>query len=139
MFKTKTPIMAAVSMALGLGLAGSVHAAPALFDTHSTDGVLAVTNLDWAQTSFLAQGGNTAISNWITSGGACGANSCDFTVLTHATLGAFQNPGGVNLITPALNSAYEVTMVARFRETVTNISGTTVDFKLQATPTEVLF
>lgn len=139
MFKTKTPIMAAVSMALGFGLVGSVQAAPAFIDTHSTDGVVAATNLDWTQTSFLAQNGNLAISNFLGSGGACLAGACDFTVLTHASLGAFQNPGGVNLNTPQLNNSYEITMVAKFRETVTSVVGNVVNFQLQDTPTEVLF
>ena len=139
MFSNKKAIVAAVAVALGFGMSAGAQAGPALFDTHSSDGVLAITNLDWAQTSFLAQGGNTAISNHILSGGACPANSCDFTLLTHATLGAFQNPGGTNLSAPKLNNEYEVTMVAKFTETVSVVSGGFVQFTLQPTLTEVLF
>jgi len=141
MFKTKTPLVAAVSMALGLGLAGSVQASPALFDTQ-TNGVIAINGLDWTQTSFLAQGGNTAIQNFLGSAGACGGGICDFTVLTHATLANFQL-NGVNLNGTGLGTNYEVTMVAKFRETVTAVvplvDSTTVFFTLQPTLTEVLF
>lgn len=144
MFK-KTRMIAAVSLALGLGMAASVQAGPALFDTHSADGVIAIDGLDWTQTSFLALNGNTAIQNFILSEGTCStAGSCDFTVLTHATLGNFQL-GGNNLTGLGLGSAYEVTMVAKFRETVLSVTPnaatgkTTVDFELQPKVTEVLF
>lgn len=145
MFKTKT-MFAAVTIALGLGIAGA-QAAPAIINTNlgpfpglnTGDGIVTATNLDWAQTSFIAQGGNTAIANWIGTGGVCPGGNCSFDVLTHAVLGSFQNPGGVDLNTPNLNQTYEVTMVAKFTETVVSVSPDLVRFALNPTPTTVEF
>jgi len=80
--------------------------------------------LDWGPTGFLASGGNTAIANFVGSGGTCPTNSCTFSVLTQAKLLATLNPVGTPNTPAGLNNTYEITMVARFNETVTAVSGT---------------
>src|SRR5450759_2412011 len=80
--------------------------------------------LDWGPTSFLALGGNTAIVGFVSSGGRCLANSCNFDVLTQARLIGTFAPGGAPNTPPGLNTTFEITMVGRFTETVTGVSGT---------------
>jgi len=75
--------------------------------------------LDWSQTSFLAMGGNTAISNFINTG--CRL-SCEFDVLTHARLTGYTPTGGGGSIgLPA--GIGEITMVARYTEKVVGAIG----------------
>jgi hypothetical protein len=82
-------------------------------------GVIQATALDWSQTSFLAQGGNTAIAAFALSGGACPNNLCSFEVLTHAKLTGYTPVGGGAPV--SLPGGFgEITMVARYTETVTN-------------------
>jgi hypothetical protein len=73
--------------------------------------------LDWAPTSFLALGGNTAIANF--NAGACGADGtgCQFDVLTHAKLTAY-DPTGPAGFTGIPGGFGEITMVARYTEQV---------------------
>ena len=74
--------------ALAILCAGTVDAGT-LFNPNGTglSGALDVGQFDWLPTSILARNGNAAVSNFVNSNGACPANSCDFTVLTHARLG----------------------------------------------------
>jgi hypothetical protein len=98
-------------------LSGTAHAGLVLdLNGGLAGGVITADALDWAPTSFLALGGNTAIANF--DAGNCAAGGCNFDVLTHARLtgysptggGGFQGlPGGVG----------EITMVARYTEQVT--------------------
>lgn len=87
-------------------------------------GQITADGLDWAPTSFLARGGNTAISNF--AAGNCAAG-CSFDVLTHAKLTGYLPPGGAFIGLPAFGG--EITMVARYTETVTGfgtIGGQTI-------------
>jgi hypothetical protein len=112
------------AMALTVGMPLSAIAGVAIDpDGAGPNGVIDVGAFDWTQTSFLAQGGQTAIANWISSGGACPANSCNFTVYTQAILGNFVSPGGTNISGTGLNSSYEWTMVGSYTEKVTNVPG----------------
>ena len=85
-------------------------------------GVINADALDWAPTSFLAKGGNTAIAAFAGSGGACvsvaGVNPCSFDVLTHAKLNGYLPVLGAGFVgLPAFGG--EITIVARYTETVT--------------------
>lgn len=120
----KTLLGAAVAVALA---SGAAQAALIDFDgAGGATGVLDVAAVDWSQTSFLALGGQTAIGNFLS-----GAGPTTFDILTHATLatgvtladGSNVNVAGLNAI-----GGYQITMVARFQETVTGVAGTTATF-----------
>jgi len=75
---------------------------------------------DWGPTGLFALGGQTAISNFIGSGGTCETVNCTFNLLTHARVVGFLNDGGGALPNPAgLNTTFEITLIARFTEVVT--------------------
>jgi len=136
MFKTKNPLIAAaVSMAFGLGMAGSAQAGPVSFDTHDADGIIQIGGFDWTPTTFLAQGANTAILSFLSTGCAVAA-SCEFKVLTQANLGTFTDSNGSAIGgTGGLNSRYQLTMLAIFTERVVSVVGTTATFAtVSATP-----
>jgi hypothetical protein len=90
------------------------------------DGPLAPIDLgafDWGPTSFLAYGGNTAIVEWVITAGDCDFTGCTFDVLTQARLIGTLDPDG-NVNTPdGLGTTFEITLVARFTETVTFAAG----------------
>ena len=118
----KTLLGAAVGLALA---SGAAQAALVDFDgTGAATGTLDVAAVDWSPTSFLALGGNTAISNFLT-----GFGPTTFDVLTHATLATQVTlADGSNVNVAGLNSSYNITMVAKFQETVTGVAGTTATF-----------
>jgi len=129
MFKIKKPLMAAaVSLALGMGMATSVQADPALFNTHDADGIIKIGGLDWGTTTFLAQGGQAAIGAFIGTGGACPAGSCVFNVMTQSSLGGFIDPNGDPLGVTGNNVRYQLTLVAKFQEAVVGVAGSTATF-----------
>src|SRR6266571_2027900 len=105
-----------------LALAG-VTAQAGTFDPDGAGPAPAINlgTLDWGPTSFLALGGNTAIANFLGTGGTCPAGSCNFSVLTQARLIGTLDPSG-NVNTPAGIAAgtFEITMFSRFTETVTS-------------------
>ena len=115
----KSILAALIGSAFALG---PVHAG-LMFDLNGSaaGGVINANALDWAPTSFLALGGNTAISAFQSSGGACPANSCSFDVLTHAKLTAY-SPVGSNTFIGLPSFGGEITMVARYTETVTGFT-----------------
>jgi hypothetical protein len=112
---------------LAMGYAGAAQA-DLLFDPDGTAGLSAVNvaTFDWGPTSFLAQGGRSAIAGILS--GACATNpsACNFDLLTHAALvGTFDGNG--DSTTPAgLGQTFEITMVMRFTETVTSFNGTNI-------------
>lgn len=110
-----------LSFAVALAVAGiaTSNAAPLLFDPDGAGGDAAqlITSFDWFQSSFLAKGGNQAFTNFVATNGACPANSCNFTVYTHARLVGAAN-GNTPVVFPGLNTNYEITMIAAFEETV---------------------
>lgn len=116
----KSILAALIGSAFALG---PVHAGLTIdLNGANAGGVITADALDWAPTSFLAQGGNTAISAFVGSGGACtavgGVNPCSFDVLTHAKLTGYLPTGGGSFLgLPAFGG--EITMVARYTETVT--------------------
>ncbi|GEM_PF-2005248 len=107
-------------------LAGTAQAS-LIFDLNGAapGGQISADAFDWAPTSFLAQGGNTAIANFLN--GACAVTQanptpnpalCQFEVLTHARLTAYTPTGGGAMI--SLPGGFgEITMVARYTEQVT--------------------
>ena len=113
-----------IAAAAAFALASTV-AHGATFDPDGT-GPLAPIDLgtfDWGPTSFLAYGGNTAILEWVASAGTCPVTGCEFDVLTQARLIGTLDPDG-NVNTPGgLGTTFEITLVARFTETVTLVAG----------------
>ena len=108
-----------------------------LFDLNGSGagGVIEANAFDWAQTSFLAQGGNTAIGTWASTidqtglaggGAACPVGGCTFNVLTHAVLTGYTPASGGSSI--SLPGGFgQITMVASYQERVTGfVSGIAV-------------
>jgi hypothetical protein len=114
----KTILTTAIASALAF--AGSAHAGLTLdLNGALAGGVITADALDWAPTSFLAQGGNSAITAF--ESGACAATptACQFDVLTMARLTGYSPTAGGGFIgLPA--GVGEITMVAQFTETVVN-------------------
>lgn len=112
----KTLISALVASAFAV--TGSAHAG-LLLDldgANAAGGVINANALDWAPTSFLALGGNAAISSF--ASGSCATVSCEFQVQTHAKLTGFRAEGASAFA--GLPSALgEITMVATYTERVT--------------------
>jgi hypothetical protein len=118
----KQLMAAAVSAALGLGFASSAQAVPAFFNTHdAADGIIALGGLDWNVSTFLGQGANTAIGAFAATAGTCPGTVCNFNVLTQATLTNFLDVNG-DVIGSGLNTRYQITMIAKFQETVTSLT-----------------
>lgn len=116
----KSILSALIGSAFALGTA---HAGLTIdLNGSAAGGVITANALDWAPTSFLALGGNTAISNFVASGGSCATVSCSFDVLTHAKLtGYTRSSDGVAVgLAPG---GGEITMVARYTEVVTGFTG----------------
>ena len=110
-------------MALALVVGFSPSARATLVDLDGTGGATGAVDIgafDWNFTSFLAQGGTTAIGNFITSGGACSGTSCQFTVLSQGSLQGVSDTGGNAIAIGGLNSSYQITYVAKFTEQVTS-------------------
>jgi hypothetical protein len=119
----------AVAVALALGAPISAHAVLIDPDGAGPASAVNVGSLDWTQTSFLAQGGQTAIANF--TSGACVATPslCQFTILTMANLGNFvATDGTTNIQNTGLGTNYQWTMVASFTETVTGVLGDIATF-----------
>jgi hypothetical protein len=121
-------VVTTLALALALGLVGSAEAG-VMFDPDGSGGANAIDlgAFDWNQTSFLAQGANTAINNFVSSGGACPpATPCTFEVMSHARLAAtIDQSNQVN--TPAgLNTDYEITLAIRFTEQISAVVGTNI-------------
>lgn len=110
------------SLILGaFAVTGSAHAGLVLdLNGAGAGGQIEATALDWAPTSFLAQGGNTAITNFVTSNGTCVDVSCTFDNFLHAKLTAYKPSGSDNFV--GIGSSFgEITMVAKFTEVVTDV------------------
>jgi len=83
-----------------------------------------VTSIDYPQTSFLADNGIQAITNF-----QAGSGSTSFNVYTHAMVSLFNGvqPAGIT------SGAYEITMVTSFTETVTGVLPGFAQFSATAT------
>lgn len=114
----KNILGALIASAFALG--GTAHAGLVLdLNGAAAGGVIIADALDWAPTSFLARGGNTAIAAFAGTGGACalvGAN-CTFEVLTHARLSGYSPSSGGGFI-GLPTGVGEINLVARYTETV---------------------
>jgi hypothetical protein len=128
-------------MALALVVGFSPSARATLIDLDGSGGAtgaLSIGSFDWNFTSFLAQGGVQAISNFVGSGGTCPTSSCDFTVLTHASLSSVSDTGGNVIAVGGLNSTYEITMIAKYTETVAFAGGGLATFNVNTSQPIVL-
>ncbi|HEY7166737.1 MAG TPA: PEP-CTERM sorting domain-containing protein [Candidatus Binatia bacterium] len=115
------------ALILSLMLASSAGAV--LIDLDGSGGATGAVNIgsfDWNATSFLAQGGQTAIASF--SAGSCATVSCNFTVLSQGRLQGVNDPNGNPLVVNGLNTTYEITYVARITETITSVAGTQANF-----------
>jgi hypothetical protein len=111
----KSILAALIGSAFALG---SAHAGLTIdLNGGAAGGQITADALDWAPTSFLALGGNTAINNFVGSGGTCATVSCNFDVLTHAKLTAYA-PTGSSTFVGLPGFGGEITMVARYTEQV---------------------
>jgi len=104
-------------IASAFAFSGSAHAG-LTFDLNgaAAGGLIQADAFDWAPTSFLAKGGNTAIASFVSSGGACAGTSCNFDVLTHALLTTYKESGTGT--TKSAQGFGQITMVARYTERV---------------------
>jgi hypothetical protein len=101
---------------------GAAAQAGVLFSPNGSGPTIDIGTFDWGLTSFLARGGNQAVTNAIGSNGGCPNNSCDFTVYTQARLiGTLDQAGGANTPTD-LNRNFEITMIMGFNESVTDVT-----------------
>lgn len=111
-----------LATAVGLALtSGATHAVMVDFDGAGGLAAADVGSLDWAQSSFLALGGQAAIASFIGTGGFCavvGAD-CTFDVLTHARLRGADDVNGDPI--SGVPGSFEITMVARFEEIVSGV------------------
>jgi len=109
-------------IASAFALGGTAHAGLMLdLNGAAFGGQITADALDWAPTSFLARGGNTAIANFAGSAafGGCAVTglNCNFEVLTHARLIGYSQTGGGGFI-GLPGGVGEITMVARYEEAV---------------------
>lgn len=107
----KTLLSALVASACAFG--GGAFATPLSFNLDGAGNVISAQSLDWSQTSFLAKGGNAAITNFLT-----GVGPTTFDVMTHAKLTAYNDANGVTHSLPGSFTG-EITVVSRFTERVT--------------------
>jgi hypothetical protein len=131
--------VAAVSIALGLGIAGNASAGPLLFAPTGTGAGLEVGGFDWGATSFLAQGANSAIGSFLSGGAGT------FQVYLAASMISIADRDGntIDLAShglPELESDFEITMVMGFTTKITNVDfGTsTINFAVVPNPSAFL-
>ncbi len=117
----KNLISALVAGAFGLAASGAQAALTFDLNGAAGGGVISVQAFDWAPTSFLAQGGNTAIANFAANQLDGGVRNTSFDVLTHAKLSAYIDGSGDTQSLPA--GFGEITLVSRFTEQVIGVSG----------------
>lgn len=140
-----------------LALSSSIAMASLTFDADGVgtgDAAVQLDSFDWSPSSFLAEDGTTAITNWLGAQktivdanivrfrngeiefseitpsdsevtAACGS-ACNITVYTHASLATTQMVDGTLTTPSGLGSEYEITMVTSFTETVSSVTGTDV-------------
>lgn len=115
----KTLMAGVIASVFALG--GTASAAPLILDLNgaAAGGTITATALDWTQTSFLAQGGNQAIANFLQNQATGSTLNTSFDVYTHAKLIGY-TPAGASQSTSLPVAGGEITIVAKFTETVTN-------------------
>jgi hypothetical protein len=118
--------LATLAIPLAFGSADNARAVGFDPDGAGPLGAIDAGTLDWGPTSFLAQGGVSAIQAATIAAGSpggiagCGA-ACEFTVLVQATLIGTLNPGGGVNTPSGLGQNFEITMVASLRERVSGL------------------
>lgn len=109
-------------LAIALVVSLPTTASALMFDADGAGGLdaVAIGGFDWNNSSFLAKGGNTAIANWLGTGGTLGtgADPYKFDVYTHAAVSSILGTEGAAISTTGLNSSFELTMIAGFGEFV---------------------
>ena len=118
-----------VAFLVGLSFGVATRTEAVLIDLDGNGGLTGPVNIgsfDWNATSFLAQGGQTAIASF--QAGTCANVSCNFTVLSQGTLQGVNDPGGNPLVVNGLNTNYQITYVAKITETITSVVGTQANF-----------
>lgn len=115
MTTTKKTLLATALLA---ALGASTQANALLFDPDGSgsEGAINVGSFDWTTSSFVAVGGNQAVANFIS-----GSGSTQFSVLTHATLVGTLSPNNAPNTPSGLGVDYEITMILKFTEEVTDV------------------
>src|ERR1051325_9847202 len=117
--------LATFILALVLAIAGASTVGAVLIDLDGTGGLtgaIDIGSFDWNATSFMAQGGQTAIASF--QANTCGTVSCTFSVLSQGRLQGANDPNGNPVVVNGLNTSYEITYVTRITETITSVVGT---------------
>jgi PEP-CTERM motif len=116
-----------VALALTTGFATNARAVLVDLDgTGGLTGAVDIGSFDWNATSFVAQGGQTAIASTIA--GTCPAGGCTFTVFSQGSLQGVNDINGNPVVVNGLNTSYQITYVAKITEVVTSVSGTQANF-----------
>jgi hypothetical protein len=125
----------ALVTALALGSVSAPALASITFDPDGAGGLAAISGVsqfDWAPGNVLADGGNQAVVNFIN-----GSGSTTFDVYGQFKLGGFRDASN-NLITGGsaglLGSAYEVTAILGFTESVQGTLGSLAAFNFVGSP-----
>jgi PEP-CTERM motif-containing protein len=116
-----------IAIVLSVGFTSAAHAV--LIDLDGSGGLTGAVNIgsfDWNATSFLAQGGQTAIANF--QAGTCGTVSCNFSVLSQGTLQGVNDLNGNPVVVNGLNTSYQITYVTKITETITGVVGSQANF-----------
>jgi len=112
---------------LGLSITARVQADPFLFDPDGNTGGLTAQSsntFDQLPGNSLSLGGETSVVGCAPGpSGAC-TTTIPFSSLFQARLGAITSPTGADITPTGLNSAFEITFVARFPEVTTSLFGT---------------
>ena len=129
MFKKSSIALAGLA---ALALAGGVTAAPILFNTHDTAGVIQVNNFTWeAGNALVLSGLSTPLGANTDINGNVIAGSQLLHTVAQARLAAFTKTAGG---TVSLTGFNEITYVADFWEIATGIGGPSAAFVLAAPP-----
>lgn len=129
MFRKSLIGLAAIA---SLGLVGAVSAAPIVFNTHDTAGVITVNNFVWqAGNALVLSGLSTAVGSNTDVNGNVIAGSQLLHTVAQARLGSFTLQGGGSASLTGFN---EVTYQADFWEIAVGIGGPSAAFVLAAPP-----
>ncbi|KFI22328.1 PEP-CTERM sorting domain-containing protein [Nitrosococcus oceani] len=116
----KKKLLPVLVMGIASAWSMGVHAS-VTFDFQNGQ-VIDVGSFDWTQTSFVAVNGVQAVDNFAADD-TCPNNSCDFTILSHASLTGVKDTTGADVTINGLGSDFEITVTFGFTETVTGLSG----------------
>ncbi len=101
----------ALAALLALGSVGTASAVTIV----TPNGAINADAIDWNYSSFLAEGGVDAVTNWTPN------NQTDFTVYSHAKMTTYSNGPNSGISPAGINTNWEITIVTAFDEAVTAV------------------